>query len=116
MAWRCIGLPRGRIRLAEYASDVDLTEARRLFLMADLALRAAQGELTKGELLGALRGLGVPVDEVKAALDVLYGEGLTSRYNDAGGPESPAFIVLDREGLRAEVERAVRLVESAVLG
>jgi hypothetical protein len=101
--------------LEEYSSNVYLDEARKLFLAAELMLRAARGKLTKRELLAALSGLGVSEEEVKIALEITYGQGITSRYNEAGGPDSPAFLVLDYEGAKSEAERAVKLVEALIL-
>ena len=101
--------------LEEYSSNVDLSDVRKMFLAVELIMRALREKVTKRELLTALSKLGISEEEVKAALEVMYEQGITSRYNEVGGPESPAFIVIDEEKAREEVKRAINLIEDIVL-
>jgi len=102
--------------LKSYSAGADLSEAHSLFLQAELMLRALKGELTKKELLEFTRRLGVQEEEVKALLETTHAQGLTSRYNEKGAPESPAFIVLDEAGVLQEVKEALSALESMILG
>jgi len=102
--------------LEGFSADADLSDLRRPFLELDLLLRALRGELTKRELLKAASSLGVSEEEIKAALEVMHEKGLTSRYNEKGAPESPAFIVLDEAGVLQEVKEALSALESMILG
>ena len=78
-------------------------------------MRALREKVTKRELLTTLDKLGISEEEVKIALEVMYQQGVTSRYNEAGDPESPAFIIIDEEKAREEVKKAINLIESVVL-
>ena len=101
--------------LEEYSSDADFDEARRIFLAIELILRALGGTLTKRELLIALDKLGVSEGEVKVALDIMSKREITTRYNEEGAPDSPAFIILKEVKAREEVKRAISLVENLIL-
>ena len=101
--------------LEEYSANADLNEIRKMFLAAELMMRALSEKVTKHELLTALSKLGISEEEVKIALEVMYQQGVTSRYNEAGGPESPAFIIIDKEKAEEEVKRVINLIESIVL-
>ena len=101
--------------LEEYSASVDLSDARKAFLAVELIMRALSEKVTKRELLTALSKLGISEEEVKVALEVMYQQGVTSRYNEAGGPESPAFIIIDEEKAREEAKRAINLIENAIL-
>jgi len=102
--------------LEGFTADADLSDARGPFLELDLLLRALRGELTKRELLRAASSLGASEEEIKAALEVMHEKGLTSRYNEKGAPESPAFIVLDEAGVLQEIKEALSVLESMILG
>ncbi|WP_167827862.1 hypothetical protein [Pyrolobus fumarii] len=101
--------------LERYSSSFDMSHIRRHVLAAQLVMEALRKELTKSELLAALMGLGIPEEEVKSALEALYAKGVTSRYNEAGGPDSPPFIILDEERAKREAEAVVRLAGSLLL-
>ncbi|MEZ0345345.1 MAG: hypothetical protein ABWK01_02180 [Infirmifilum sp.] len=101
--------------LSERSAGVDFGEAMRRFFMIEMVLRALRGKVVREELLAASQGLGIPEAEVKTALELMHQMGLTSKYNEGGAPDSPAFIVLDEGGLREEVVRAVKQLEALVL-
>ena len=100
--------------LEEYSANVDLSEVRRMFLGVELAMRALSEKVTKRELLTALSKLGISEEEVKIALEVMYEQGITSRYNEVGGPESPAFLIIDEEKAKEEVKRSISLIEENI--
>ncbi len=102
--------------LEEYSANIDLSEVRKMFLAIELMMRALLSKkLTKRELLTALSKVSIPEEEIKRALEVMYQQGVTSRYNEAGGPESPAFIIIDEKKAKEGVRKAINLVEDAVL-
>jgi len=101
--------------LEEYSANVDLSDVRKMFLAVELIMRALREKITKRELLTALSKLGISEEEVKMALEVMYEQGVTSRYNEAGDPESPAFIIIDEEKAKEEVKRVINLIEGVVL-
>jgi len=77
-------------------------------------MRALSEKVTKRELLTALSKLGISEEEVKIALEVMYEQGITSRYNEVGGPESPAFLIIDEEKAKEEVKRSISLIEENI--
>ena len=101
--------------LEEWTSDVDLSEIRRPFLAVELIMRALREKLTKQNLLEALNRLGISEEEIKAALEITYEQGITSKYNEAGGPDSPAFIILDETKAIEEVKRTIDFIENMIL-
>ena len=101
--------------LEEYSANIDLSDVRKMFLAVELIMRALREKVTKRELLTALSRLGISEEEVKIALEVMYQQGVTSRYNEAGDPVSPAFIIIDEEKAREEVKRAINLIEGVIL-
>ena len=101
--------------LEEHSASVDLSEVRKTFLAVELIMRALSEKVTKRELLTALSKLGVSEEEVKMALEVMYEQGITSRYNEAGDPESLAFIIIDETKAKEEVKRAINLIENVIL-
>jgi len=78
-------------------------------------MRALREKLTKQNLLEALNRLGISEEEIKAALEITYEQGITSKYNEAGGPDSPAFIILDETKAIEEVKRTIDFIENMIL-
>jgi len=107
--------PEVAYTLEEYSANVDLSEVRKTFLAIELIMRALRERVTKRELLVALNKLGISEEEVKMALEVMYEQGATSKYNVRGGLESPAFIIIDEKKAKEEVKRAVNLIENVIL-
>ncbi len=101
--------------LMSFSDEADLGEARRLFLAANILSRELTGGLSKKELLEALSRVGVPEEEIKLVINILYEEGITSRYNESGEPESPAFLILDEERAKEEIQEIVKKVEDTIL-
>ncbi len=100
--------------LDEYSADADLSNAGRMFLISEIITRALTETITKRNLT-VLNKLGISEDEIKAALKITYEQGITSRYNEAGEPESPAFIILNNDAAKDETERSLRSIESIIL-
>ena len=101
--------------LEEYSANVDLSDVREMFLAVELIMRALSEKVTKRELLTALSKLGISEEEVKMALEVMYEQGITSRYNEAGDLESLAFIIIDETKAKEEVKRTINLIENVIL-
>ena len=101
--------------LEEYSANAEFGKTRGMFLMAELIIRALTEKLTKRRLLIALDKLGVSEEEIKAVLKITYEQGITSRYNEAGDPGSPAFIILNKPIAREETERTMSLIEGNIL-
>jgi len=58
--------------LMRLSANADLSEARRLFLAANILSRELTGRLSKKELLEALSKLGISEDEVRLVTEILY--------------------------------------------
>jgi len=102
--------------LGEYSSEVDFfDEIRHRFLAVQLLQLALKGKLTKGEVLTAIDKLGMSEEEVKVGLNIMYERGITTKYNEKGELESPAFIVLDEEKAMEEIKRILTTVEDMIL-
>jgi len=101
--------------LDEWTSNIDLSQIRRPFLAVELIIRALIEKVAKQSLLEALNKLGIPEEEIKAALEIMYEQGITSRYNEAEGPDSPAFIILNKTKAREEIEKTIDFIENIIL-
>ncbi|RLE78109.1 MAG: hypothetical protein DRJ52_10810 [Thermoprotei archaeon] len=102
--------------LLQYSSPTSLEDFLKAFLAADLLLKALQRKLAKGELLRALGRMGVSETEVKIAVNILHAKGITSKYNERGGPESPPFIILNEDEALREALKLVSAAEEAIIG
>ena len=95
--------------------NASLSQVRNTFLAIELLIRAMYIGLTKSSLLEKIKNLGISESELKLAINLMYQRGLTSKYNEAGGPDSPAFIVIDKERALEEAEIAVSQLEDTIL-